>query len=165
VGAAIAAASGALVLTGCTVPSGGVVGVTVDAQGNPVIVVQMCEGHIDGATMYKPDPDPDRMPPQDEIMGRWEVAAPVTGFSQFQLDTGGNGWAVVDTLVGRDPRTPYTIYGWSNDNSWSASHLSFSDRELDDLQPGTVLVPETEGDANKTESLADLKTKSCEDWC
>jgi hypothetical protein len=43
-------------------------------------------------------------------------------------------------------------------------HLSFSDRELDDLRPGTVLVPETEGDANKTESLADFKTKSCEDW-
>src|SRR4051812_13481126 len=110
VGAAAAAVAGTLGLTGCGVPAGGVVGLTVDATGAPQVVVQMCEGHIDGATLYLPDSDADRQPPQDQTMGRWEASEPVTGFSQFLLDSGGNGWAVAGELVGRAPSTRYTIY-------------------------------------------------------
>jgi hypothetical protein len=131
-----------------------VVGVTVDTAGRPVIVVQMCEGHIDGATLYR----------DDETFGRWEVSSPVTRFSQFDLDTGGNGWALVGEFEGRDPEQQYTIYGWSNDGNWSATHLDFSDRELSGLKPGTVLVPEREQEGNRSESLEDFKTKTCEDW-
>ncbi|MEI8409649.1 MULTISPECIES: hypothetical protein [unclassified Kribbella] len=147
-------------LAGCGVPAGGLVGVTVDAAGNPVIVVQMCEGHIDGATLYRFSEEPD----DEEVLGRWEVSSPVSGFSQFDLDTGGNGWAVVGELEARDPQQRYTIYGWSNDNSWSAAHLTFSDRELSGLKPGTVLVPEREQDGNRSESLEDFKTRTCEGW-
>ncbi|WP_405071096.1 hypothetical protein OG558_16770 [Kribbella sp. NBC_01510] len=150
-GAAAACCAG---LTSCTVAPGGVVGVTVDAQGAAVIVVQMCEGHIDGATLYR----------DDKTLGKWEVSSPVTGFSQFTLDSGGNGWAVVGELEGRDPEQQYTIYGWSNDNSWSANHLDFSDRDLSGLKPGTVLVPEREQEGHRSESLEDFKTKTCEDW-
>lgn len=127
---------------------------TVDAQGQPVIVVQMCEGHIDGATLYR----------DDETLGKWEVSSPVTGFSQFDLNTGGNGWALVGEHEARDPNQRYTIYGWSNDSSWSADHLEFSDRELIGLQPGTVLVPEREKVGNRSKSLQDFKSKTCEDW-
>jgi hypothetical protein len=148
------AAACALTLTACTVPPGGVVGVTVDAQGKPVIVVQMCEGHIDGATMYR----------EDETFGKWEVSSPVTGFSQFDLDTGGNGWAVVGDLVGRDPKLRYTIYGWSKDNSRSANHLDFSEQELAELKPGTVLVPERKAEGNRRRSLQDFKDKTCDEW-
>jgi hypothetical protein len=155
-----------LALSGCTVPPGGIVGVTVDAQGKPVIVVQMCEGHIDGATLYLPDPDPDRIPPQDKTMGSWEVASPVTGFSQFRLDAAGNGWRLVSTLEPRDPETRYSIYGWSKDNSWSANHLHFSERELVGLEPGSVRVPseDPESEDNRTESLEDFRSKTCQDW-
>ncbi len=141
-------------LTGCGVDGSGVVGVTVDAAGNPVVVVQMCEGHINGATLYR----------DDTTLGKWQVSSPVTGFSQFDLDSGGNGWAVVGDLERRDPEQRYTIYGWSNDNKWSASHLEFSDRELSGLKPGTVLVPEHEQEGNRSESLEEFKTKTCEDW-
>jgi hypothetical protein len=128
--------------------------VTVDAQGAAVIVIQMCEGHIDGATLYR----------DDVTLGKWKVSSPVTGFSQFTLDSGGNGWAVVGDLERRDPEQQYTIYGWSNDNSWSANHLDFSDRDLSGLKPGTVLVPEREQEGHRSESLEDFKTKTCEDW-
>lgn len=154
VGICVATAGCLAGLTSCTVPPGGVVGVTVDAQGAAVIVVQMCEGHIDGATLYR----------DDKTFGKWEVSSPVTGFSQFALDTGGNGWAVVGELEARDPEQQYTIYGWSNDSSWSATHLDFSDRDLSGLKPGTVLVPEREQEGTRSESLEDFKTKTCEDW-
>ncbi|WP_427885653.1 hypothetical protein ACQHIV_25085 [Kribbella sp. GL6] len=46
-----AAVAGLLGVTGCGVPAGGVIGLTVDSTGQPVGVVQLCEGHIDGATV------------------------------------------------------------------------------------------------------------------
>ena len=126
----------------------------IDDEGRAVAVVQMCEGHIDGATLYR----------DDRTFGKWQVSSPVTGFSQFALDSGGNGWAMVGEFEARAPEQRYTIYGWSNDSSWSATHLEFSDHELSVVKPGTVLVPEREREGNRTESLADFKTRTCEDW-
>jgi hypothetical protein len=166
VGICVATAGCVASLSGCGVPAGGVLGVTIDAAGKPEIVVQMCEGHIDGATMYLPDPDPDRVTPQNEEFGRWEVSPAVAGFSQFSLAGGGNGWRLVGTLKPRTPETRYTIYGWSNDNSWSAAHLDFSQRDLDALRPGSVLTISTdpEADTNQTRPLADFRAKTCEEW-
>jgi hypothetical protein len=153
-GAYLAVAGCLAAVSGCTVPTGGVIGVTVDAEGKAVVVVQMCEGHIDGATMHR----------DDETFGRWEVSSPVTGFSQFDLETGGNGWAVADELVGRDSELRYTIYGWSNDNNWSATSVEFSNRDLAEQKPGSVLVLEPETNLTRSESLEDFKTKTCEGW-
>jgi hypothetical protein len=67
----------ALGLAGCTVPAGGAMGMTVDAEGQPVAVVQMCEGHIDGATVYIPEDDPEN----EQTLGVWRVEPALTGFS------------------------------------------------------------------------------------
>ena len=165
-GICVVTAGGLAILSGCGVPGGGVLGVTVDAGGQPVIVVQMCEGHIDGATMYLEDPDPDRETPHNEDFGKWEVSPAVDGFSQFSLAEGGNGWRLVGALKPRDPATKYTIYGWTKDNRWSAAHLDFSQRDVDALQPGTVLTISTdpESNANQTRSLADFRAKTCDEW-
>lgn len=42
----------ALSTAGCTVPVGGVTGLSVDDAGQPVAVVSMCEGFIDGLVLY-----------------------------------------------------------------------------------------------------------------
>ena len=159
-GAAAAAVIGTSTLTGCGVPPGGIVGVAVDTQGKPLIVVQMWEGHIDGASMYLRDPRPEPETPQDKAMGRWEVTPAVAGFSQFTLTAGENGWRLIGTLERRDPATRYTIYGWTHDNSWSASHVEFAEQDLARLEPGTVWV----GTDNERhiESLTDFRTKTCE---
>lgn len=146
-------------LSGCGVEAGGVVGMTVDDAGKPVAVVQMCEGHIDGATLFL-----SRGGPDEEEFGEWEVSPPVTGFSQFSLTAGGDGWRLVGTLKPRDPQTRYTIYGWTNDNSWSATHLDFSEQDLTGLRPGTVLVPSTDSETPERRSLADFQSKTCENW-
>lgn len=147
-------------LSGCGVEIGGIVGMTVDDAGRPVAVVQMCEGHIDGATLYLSRDDN-----ETEHFGRWEVSPPVTGFSQFDLAAGGNGWRLVGTLKPRDPATRYMIYGWSNDSSRSAAHLEFSEQDLKGLRPGTVLAPSVDDfDTLEPHSLADFRTKICENW-
>ncbi|MFI7065037.1 hypothetical protein ACIBL3_28870 [Kribbella sp. NPDC050124] len=166
VGIAVAAAGSVLMLAGCTVPPGGVVGVSVDAAGKPVFVVQMCEGHVDGASLYLPDPDPDRAPPQDQDMGTWEVSPALTGFAQFSAETGGNGWRVSGTVRPRDPEARYRIYAWTHDNSWSADGPEFSERDLQAVQPGKLIVPpsEPESETNEIWSVAEFRAKACDVW-
>ncbi|MEU4193547.1 hypothetical protein AB0E69_16730 [Kribbella sp. NPDC026611] len=159
-----AAAVGLLVLTGCTVPIGGVSGVTVDANGKPVIVIQMCEGHVDTAVLYLPDPDPDRAFPKDKTIGHWETDAAVTGFSQFSVETGGNGWRPVGQLAPRELDAKYSAYGGTKDNSWSTGYIDFSIRDLATLKPGTVRVLDPHSGDPKLKSLEDFKQKSCENW-
>lgn len=164
-GVALAAVAALLGIAGCGVPAGGVIGLTMDSNGEVVAVVQMCEGHIDGATVYLADTSGAETP-NDQILGRWEVTPAATGFSRFGLANGGDGWRPVGALVPRDPDTRYTIYGWSKDNSWSAMHLDFSDRELAALQPGTVLVPPVEAgsETNETWPMAKFQAKACDTW-
>jgi hypothetical protein len=147
-------------LAGCGVPAGGAVGVGVDAQGRPVAYIQMCLGHIDGATLYRSDDDPAK----EQTLGRWEVSPAVDGFSQFDLAAPANGWRAAQQLVKGDPATEYTIYGWSKDNSFSAMHLDFSQNSLADLKPGEVRYPDLDSDDYdlKTGSVADFQKETCE---
>lgn len=163
-------------LAGCTVPTGGVLGVTVDLLGRPVVVVQMCEGHIDGASLYLPSKDGY----SKGEYGSWRARQAVTGFSQFNLVHGGNGWRPIRPPKPRDPETRYTMYGWSEDSSWSANEVSFSQRDLQTIGPGTVLIPsddsgpDSESDSRsdpgsdlgplETTSLTDFRTKTCAGW-
>ncbi len=167
VGIFLATPLGAGTLTSCGVPGGGVFGML----GDGTAVVQMCEGHIDGATLYLPDPNPPELSePNDEIIGRWTADPAVSGFSQFDLAKGGNGWQLNGRLKRRDPAKRYTIYGWTSDNTWSAGHLSFSRQELAKLKRGELVSlstedPPAEEDApeppNRVWTLADFKANAC----
>jgi hypothetical protein len=149
-------------LAGCTVPAGGAVGMTVDANGQPMAVVQMCEGHIDGTTVYISDDDPEKV----QTLGVWRVEPALTGFSQFSFATGGDGWQVDQAFKPRDEATTYSIYGWSDDNSWSASHFHFSQADLAKLQAGKVLYSAfDDADSQQTGSVEEFKSDVCEqDW-
>ncbi|NUR96099.1 MAG: hypothetical protein HOV67_12680 [Kribbellaceae bacterium] len=162
VGVATAAVVGAPALTGCTVPPGGVMGLTVDANGDLLAVVQMCEGQIDGATLYLPSDS--EIVADEKTIGRWEVSPPVAGFSEFSLAKGGNGWRLAQPLQRRDPAKRYTIYAWSNANDWSADGPEFTAAEVAGLHPSDVLTFKPESEGNRTESLADFRTKTCENW-
>ncbi|MFB6720411.1 hypothetical protein ACFCV3_09640 [Kribbella sp. NPDC056345] len=165
VGISLVVTMGMGTLTSCGVPGGGVFGMLADGTA----VVQMCEGHIDGATLYLPDPDvPEGQAPNDETFGRWVADPAVSGFSQFSLKDGGNGWQLDGRLKPRDPAKRYTIYGWTNDNSWSASHLEFSQDELAKLKPGELVslptdVPEEDVQVpNRVWTLTEFKAMACE---
>ena len=65
--AVVVAGAAALLTAGCTVPSGAVVGIGVDAHGNPVGYLQVCQEHIDGATIYIDDA---------HTFGSWSTSPP-----------------------------------------------------------------------------------------
>ncbi|MFK4088299.1 hypothetical protein ACI2LF_29570 [Kribbella sp. NPDC020789] len=168
VGIFLAVSLGVGTLTSCTVPSGGVFGM----MGDGTAVVQMCDGHIDGATLYLPDPNPPELgEPKDEIIGRWTADPAVSGFSQFSVTEGGPGWQRNGRLKPRDPAKRYTLYGWSDDNNWSAMGVDFTLDELAKLKPGELVAmstddPPAEEDApeppNRIWTLSEFKAKACE---
>ncbi|MFC9688043.1 hypothetical protein ACFTSF_05850 [Kribbella sp. NPDC056951] len=165
VGISLVVALGLGCLTSCGVPGGGVFGMLADGTA----VVQMCEGHIDGATLYLTDPSvPEGEEPHDEMIGEWVADPSVTGFSQFSLQDGGNGWTLKGRLKPRDPAKRYTIYGWTYDNSWSAAHLNFSQDELAKLKPGELVslptdLPEEDVEVpNRVWTLTEFQAKACE---
>ncbi|WP_405064200.1 hypothetical protein OG474_21825 [Kribbella sp. NBC_01505] len=163
VGISVAAALGVGTLTSCGVPDGGVFGVL----GDGTAVVQMCTGHIDGAELFLADLSDD---PHDEQIGRWTADPEVSGFSQFSLKDGGNGWTLNGRLRPRDPGKRYTLKGWTADASWSTTWLQFSQHELTKLKPGELAGPPTDWpeDENAPEppnrvwTLTDFKAKACE---
>jgi hypothetical protein len=166
VGIFLAVVLGVGTLTSCGVPGGGVFGVLADGTA----VVQMCEGHIDGATLYLPDPHvPEGEDPHDEKVGRWTADPAVSGFSEFSLKDGGNGWTLNGRLKPRDPKKRYTLNGWTADNSWTTSWLEFSQEELAKLKPGELVGPPTDwpedenapAPPNRIWTLADFKAKAC----
>ncbi|GAA0950677.1 hypothetical protein GCM10009554_51000 [Kribbella koreensis] len=148
-------------LTGCTVEDGGALGLTVDAAGKPVIVVQMCKGYLDGATLYEDVENPG----DDDHNGRWTVEPRVTGFSQFSLADGGNGWKLEGSLKPLAAQVKYVIYGWTEDNRWMALHLPVTLDEIARLRPGQIRYSNfDEADTYATGSVEEFKTGICKHY-
>jgi hypothetical protein len=154
-------------LTSCGVPTGGAVGFTVDAAGRPVLLIQMCEGQVDGATVYfsSDDEAPSESGTSTEL-GRWESATAVTDFARVTLAQPGPGWRTLQALRPLDAGVTYSAYGWSTDNRWSAAHFDFTTGDLAKLAPGSVLYPAfDDGGTSKTGSVSDFRKETCEqDW-
>ncbi|GAA1557495.1 hypothetical protein [Kribbella lupini] len=154
------------VLTACGPPSGGAMGVTVDSLGRPIGVLEVCEGHIDGATLYEtPTSESDS---SDRYRGEWSVAPAVSSSGRFDLRRGGGDWRAKTPLAALRPGTSYTLYGWTNDNSWSLGGVEFSPEDLATLQPGQVRYDaglhadeDNPPDTTATMPIADFRSKVC----
>lgn len=127
--AAAAVVAAALTTGGCTVPEVGAVGIGVDANGDPVGFVQVCRDHIDGATIYLSD---------SLTFGEWSASPAVTGFSTWSLTDPQGGWKADDPLHTLKPRTTYSMYGLTTDNSSSAESVQFTVEQLAAMEPGQV---------------------------
>jgi len=140
--------------TGCTVPMNGITGVSVDQDGNLVIVLAWCGRQPDGVTLYHntyaedPTPatyDPDASGPANPPIDDASYLAPrVAGeTTSFRLVAPGNGWrAEQQQIPSLDPAITYRAYGWTRDNTFSTAHVEFQSGDADKLRrtPGTVLV-------------------------
>ncbi len=144
--------------------NGGLMGMTVDAGGNAVGVVQVCEGQVDGATLIAMLPENTTPEPaKDYRVGEWDANTSITGFSQFRLTKDGSGWFQAFPLRSQKPADRHWIYAWSKDKIWVANGPGFSDRDLKRLRPGQVLIaPPTTGRTEIT-SLAAFKN-TCRGW-
>jgi len=132
------AGTAALLTAGCTVPLGGVTGIGVDAKGNPVGYLQVCHDHIDVALIYIDDA---------HEFGRWSTSPAVTGFATWSLADPSGTWTAVDSLHKLKPRTTYSMFSGTNDDSSSTEAVDFTIEDLASMKPGQVRY-----DAGKTTS-------------
>ncbi|GIG22028.1 hypothetical protein Cch01nite_27520 [Cellulomonas chitinilytica] len=131
---------GCLALSGCTVEGGAIAGVGVDDQGRPVGYLQVCEGHIDGATVYhsvEPDPDADSVSNPSVSDGSWDAPSAVSESATWSL-AAPDDWRTQTPLSPLEPGVEYSLYGWTNDNSWSAIDVPFTVDDLAGMEPGQV---------------------------
>jgi hypothetical protein len=155
VGVALAATSG------CTVPVDAVAGISVTEDGRLLGVMRVCGHRIDGATLYVESDDVDK----EVDVGSWTAARPLdAGLTTWTLDAPAVGWTATRPLGPLDARTTYALYGWTKDNSWSASSVSFTPSDLDRLAPGKVRYIEIsdKGDESAvTVTMAEFAARAC----
>lgn len=130
-------ASVILTLSGCTVPTVGLTGVGVNADGDIVGYLEVCDERIDGVTLYVDDESVPRAGRQDA--GRWTATPPVTRSASWSLRGPSPNWTAELPLADDVPDRPYAMYGWTFDNSSSTTHVSFTLADVKRLKPGQVL--------------------------
>ncbi|MEU1202318.1 hypothetical protein ABZ446_39720 [Streptomyces sp. NPDC005813] len=149
--------------SGCTVPVDAVAGISVTGDGRLLGVLMVCGHHIDGAALYVDDADVDKT----VTVGSWTADRPLgAGLATWTLDSPAVGWTATRSLAPLTTRSTYTLYGWTKDNSWSSSSVSFTLAERDRLTPGKVRYERISDDGDEsavTVSMAEFKAKACRD--
>ncbi|WP_425838683.1 hypothetical protein [Streptomyces fractus] len=156
VGLALAATSG------CTVPVDGLAGISVTADGQLLGVMMVCGHHIDGATVYVDRPGTNKT----VTIRSWTADRPLApGLTTWPLDSPAAGWTATGSPAPFNARTTYDLYGWTKDNSWSATDVSFTLADRHRVTPGHVRydkVVHAGEETAVTVSTAEFKLRACE---
>ena len=131
----------------------GVTGVSVDDEGNPVVLVQLCKGTIDhvelsGTREGLADDEP------NPTYGGWDAASPAQGLISINLGSGTKGWT--GRVFSPEPDRRYIVDGSSTTADVATSQVVFSADDLANLQPGQVV----RGDGEVV-SAASFSTDAC----
>lgn len=87
------------------------------------------------------------------------------GLATWTLDPPSAGWTATRSLKPLTAKTTYTLCGWTKDNSWSSSSVSFTLTDRDRLTPGTVRYDDVSGNGNESTiavPVAEFKARACE---
>lgn len=134
-----------LLLTGCgnliTTDVIGATGITVDDQGNPVALIEVCTGTIDhldvaGTREGLADDEP------NPSFGEWAAADPQQGPIEVNLITGTPGWTGPKLVL--ESGHGYIVEGNSSTADVVASQTVFTVGSLAKLKPGQVIVRDGE---------------------
>jgi len=139
-------------LAGCTVPVVGLAGIGVDAKGATVGYLQVCQDHLDGATVYTDGTDDDQ--------GSWKASPAVTGFARWSMTDPREGWTTKTTLGQLKLGVKYNLYGRTEDASSSAASVTFTREDLARLKPGQVLYWSGKTNTDGTEDLQTVSSES-----
>ncbi len=134
-----------VLLAGCSVEPGGVVGLTLDSGGQPVAVVSVCKGYIDGVTVWLEEDGKER------DLGSWRRETAIRDEAALSLKEPGTGWATARGLGSLPAGPQLHIYGWTAKNRWSAPGPAFTTSDLAALRPSEVWYERY--DADKDESV------------
>lgn len=112
-----------LLLTGCTPGDAGSTGISVDAQGHPVVVFALCSGHIDAAMIYRGRTPADPSGVDDTVdVADWEARQEITPETgpQRSLRTAmpSEYWRRTERGELILPGVHYTAFGGTRDNTY-----------------------------------------------
>lgn len=128
-------------MAGCGVPVGGVTGLSATADGQIVVVIEMCHGAVDGVVLYESN---DARPDESVDHASWDSPGRSYSSTQFVADSSApaSPWSTTIAWDGSVPtgRT-WTLFASTRDASASSYPLDFTQADLDRLRPGKVLVP------------------------
>ncbi|MFI9785682.1 hypothetical protein ACIHEI_19610 [Kitasatospora sp. NPDC051984] len=156
----VAAVLAALVaLSGCTVASDAVAGISVNEDGRPLGVMLVCGHRIDGATLSTSEGS------HQETIGTWTARTALEpGLTTWTLDAPADGWETGKSATTLDAGTTYHLHGWTKDNSRSSTATSFTPEDLKQLTPGTVRYDGTASDGSGTTltvPVAEFQASAC----
>jgi hypothetical protein len=129
----------------------GVTGMGVDGQGDLIGYIAMCSGHIDGATLYQTD---------GATLGEWTAPNAVTESAKWPLGQSSD-WTAKRPYRAPSGSDELNLYGWSDNNSTGASHVTFHLDDLSQLRPGQVLYW---SDSLKTAEEGTFRRDACADY-
>ncbi|MFF4771815.1 hypothetical protein [Microtetraspora fusca] len=138
-------------VTSCSPPIAGSTGVSVDAEGHPIVVLAWCEGATpEGVSIshYEDASGPlDAMPGPSSgatVADDVDFIAPsLDGQSaSFRLDAPDDGWTVEPKPFVLRPGVSYHAFGYQGrgSNQVNTNYVSFSADSVATLKPGSVLV-------------------------
>lgn len=117
--------------------SRGVVGMSVDDAGAPVIVLQNCHGDISQLEFYdQTRPRTEETPPAPVTM--YVNPRPDKSVVQIPIQTGGNGWQVTGEAPVLRADGKYVIQAWGKRHEWSGRGTEFTLGDLKTVEPGQV---------------------------
>lgn len=138
-----------VVLAGCIAPDIeviGALGVSVDEEQRPVLVVEACEGAAVGVDLSF-----DRQgladDEENEQVAEWIPQAPVPGTSELALHAPAGPWAGESVEVGVDRGYIATAAGEGDREV--LSQVSFRGVDLAGMEPGTVYINDADSDVRE----------------
>jgi hypothetical protein len=151
---------GCALLQGCSPAIVGVTGISVASDGTPVGVIQICRHSLDEAVLYRQD-----KPDADSGVGDWAHDDPVTQFTSWPLNIGGNRWSPPEHPFIIEKNVHYRLYGASHDNSGSSVGVDFTPEDLAAMRPGQVRYfgydPKIKDDAYITVTVDSFRANAC----
>jgi hypothetical protein len=125
-------------LTGCGPrESNALAGMSVDDQGNPVIVLQDCEGVIQEIEIYDRSKTRSYPPTGPTPDFEYTNAHPKKAVVTIPL-AGDNGWKPTSGSPSWEASGDYSIQIWGDRHEWRASGTEFTLADLKTLKPGQV---------------------------
>ncbi len=143
-------------LTGCIAPDVeviGALGVTVDGEQRPVVVVEACAGAATGVDLSF-DRESLTEDEENEQVGAWISDVPVPGTSELVLTAPAGPWAgeSVEVVVDRG----YIATAAGEGEREVLSQVTFRGEDFAAMEPGTVYTNDTDPD---TEELVGRKAE------
>ncbi len=145
VGVAVVVAS----LTGCIAPDIeviGALGVAVDAEQRPVVVVETCEGAARGVDLSF-DREGLTEDEENEQVAAWRSDVPVPGTSEVVLSAPAGPWAGESVELVGDRGYIATAVGEGDREV--LSQVAFRGEDFATMEPGTVYINDTASDAQE----------------